>query len=115
MAHYAWQGGSGRWFDFEVVRAKRDWEPLPGVYMFVKPGDQSSHEGAGPVVLYIAKTSSFADALARHEMWGHAHQLGAQEIHLLPVTDDASRLRIEKDLLEAQTPILNKQMLRRVA
>jgi len=72
-------------------------------------------EAAGPVTLFIARTSNFEETLARHEMWQSAQQLGAGEIHLMLVPDEASRARIEKDLLDAQTPILNRQMLRRVA
>ncbi len=112
---YSWQGASGRWYDMDVVRAKRAWEPVGGVYMFVKPGDVPSMEAAGPVALYIARTNSFEDALARHEMWQSAQQRGAAEIHLLAIHDEKLRDSVEKDLLEAQTPILNRQMLRRVA
>jgi hypothetical protein len=48
-------------------------------------------------------------------MWAAAQQLGAAEIHLLEIADDQSRMVVERDLLEAQRPILNRQMLRRVA
>jgi hypothetical protein len=48
-------------------------------------------------------------------MWRAAENLGAKEIHLLVVKDPAARERVEKDLLEAQAPILNRNMLRRVA
>lgn len=112
---YSWQGGSGRWYEMDVARAKRAWEPVGGIYMFVKPGDYPTMEAGGPVVLYAAETHSFADALARHEMWQPAQQLGAAEIHLVVVQDPKLRERVIKDLLEAQTPILNRQMLRRVA
>ncbi len=40
---------------------------------------------------------------------------GAAEIHLLAIRDEEARARVEKDILEAQTPILNRNMLRRVA
>lgn len=112
---FSWQGASGRWYEFDVARAKRAWEPVGGVYMFVKPGDYPTMEAAGPVTLFIARTSNFEETLARHEMWQSAQQLGAGEIHLLVVPDEATRIRVEKDLLDAQTPILNRQMLRRVA
>jgi len=48
-------------------------------------------------------------------MWHAAENLGAKEIHLLVIKDDQIRARVEKDLLEAQSPILNRNMLRRVA
>lgn len=112
---FSWQGASGRWYEFDVARAKRPWEPIGGLYMFVKPGDYPTMEAGGPVCLYIAQTESFLDALARHEMWASAQQLGAQEIHLVAVSNPSLRARILKDLLDAQTPILNRQMLRRVA
>ncbi len=115
MNTYNWQGGSGRWYELEIVRAQRAWEPVGGVYMFVKPHDQPSLDWGGPISLYIAKTDDFSISLARHDMWRAAENLGAKEIHLLVVKDAAARERVERDLLEAQAPILNRNMLRRVA
>ncbi|MES1158368.1 MAG: hypothetical protein ABUL42_00590 [Terricaulis silvestris] len=112
---FSWQGASGRWYEFDVARAKRVWEPFGGIYMFVKPGDPPTNEAGGPVALLIAQTHDFAQALARHEMWPAAQQLGAGEVHLLVIENPELRKQVEKDLLAAQTPILNRQMLRRVA
>lgn len=112
---FSWQGNSGRWYEFDVARAKRVWEPTAGIYVFVKPGDLPTLEAGGPVPLYIAGTSSFIDALSRNDMWGAAQQLGAAEIHLMAVPDERERARIEADLLGAHMPILNRQTLRRVA
>jgi hypothetical protein len=106
---FSWQGASGRWYEFEVARAKRDW------HVFVKPAESPAMDAGGPVALYVAKTNDFSGALARHDMWAAAQQLGAAEIHLLQVADDQSRMIVEKDLIDAQRPILNRQMLRRVA
>jgi hypothetical protein len=111
---YSWQGASGRWYEFDVAKARRDWDPVGGLYMFVKPHDQGFADWGGPIALYLAKTNDFSGALARHDMWAAAEQLGAKEIHLLAIADDQVRLRVEQDLLEAQMPILNRQ-LRRVA
>jgi hypothetical protein len=112
---YNWQGGSGRWYDFEIARAQRAWDPGGGIYMFVKPHDQPQQDWGGPIALYIAKTDDFSQTLLRHEMWRAAENLGAKEIHLLVVKDPQARERVERDLLEAQAPILNRNMLRRVA
>jgi hypothetical protein len=112
---YSWQGASGRWYEFDVARAKRDWEPVGGVYMFVKPHNQPSQDWGGPICLYIGSTPDLSVALARHDMWQAAQNLGAGEIHLLVIKDDQTRARVEKDLLDAQSPILNRNMLRRVA
>ncbi len=112
---FAWQGQSEHWYEFIVARAKRAWDPVGGVYMFVKAGDYPTMEAGGPVTLFIGAAGNFADALARHEMWAAAQQLGATEIHLRAIADESARKRIEKDLLDAHTPILNRQMLRRVA
>jgi len=111
---YNWQGGSGRWYEFEIARAQRAWEPVGGIYMFVKPHDMPQQDWGGPITLYIAKTDDFSQSLARHDMWRAAENLGAKEIHLLVVKDVAARDRVERDLLEAQAPILNRNMLRRV-
>jgi hypothetical protein len=112
---YSWQGASGRWYEHEIARAQRAWEPVGGIYMFVKPQEHPSSEWGGPICLFIAKTDDFSVALARHDMWQAAENLGAREIHLLVIKDDQVRTRVERDLLEAQCPILNRNMLRRVA
>ncbi len=112
---FSWQGDSGRWYEFDVARAKRAWEPVGGVYLFVKPGDLPTLEAGGPTPLFMASTHSFLDALSRNDMWGAAQQLGAAEIHLLLVADPAERARVESDLLKAHMPLLNRQALRRVA
>lgn len=115
MNTYSWQGASGRWYEFEIARAQRAWDPTGGIYMFVKPQEQPSLDWGGPISLFIAKTEDFSRTLARHDMWQAAENLGAREIHLLVIKDDQTRARVEKDLLEAQVPILNRNMLRRVA
>ncbi|MDX2236410.1 MAG: hypothetical protein NW203_02490 [Hyphomonadaceae bacterium] len=112
---FSWQGDSGRWYPVDVARSKRSWEPVGGVYMFVKPSPDETMESGGPVMLYIAHTHSLAEALARHDMWAAADQLGAKEIHLLAAPDERQREAIFNDILNAHTPILNRQMLRRVA
>ena len=113
MSGYSWQGASGRWYEFDVARAARAWEPAGGIYMFVKPHDQSLDWG-GPICLFLARTDNFSVTLARHDMWQAAENLGAREIHLLEVREPERRAEIERDILEAQAPILNRQ-LRRVA
>jgi hypothetical protein len=112
---FSWQGASGRWYEFEVARSKRAWDPVGGLYMFVKPGDYPTMEAGGPICLYLGAGESLADALARHDLWPAAQQLGAAEIHLLTMKDETARARVAKDLLDAHTPVLNKQSLRRVA
>jgi hypothetical protein len=113
--NYSWQGASGRWYEFDIARAPRVWERIGGIYMFVKPPEQPSHDWGGPITLFLARTDDFSIALARHDMWAAAQNLGAKEIHLLAIKDDQTRARVERDLLEAQVPILNKSGLRRVA
>jgi hypothetical protein len=112
MILFSWQGKSGRWYEFEVARSKRAWEPTGGIYMFVKPGDLPSLEAGGPVCLYVAQTSNFADALSRHDVWGAAQALGAAEIHLIAIPDPGKRAMIENDLFQSHTPILNRQAMR---
>jgi hypothetical protein len=111
---YSWQGASGRWYDFDVARAKRAWEPTAGIFMFVKPSDCPTGEWGGPICLYLENTGNFSGSLERHNVWAAADQLGAKEIHLLTIPDAALRAQVERDLIEAQRPILNRQA-RRVA
>lgn len=105
---WSWQGASGRWYEFDVARARRQWLPVGGVYAFVKPGDYPLMEAHGPVALYVAQTASFADALGQHQYWAAAEALGAREIHLMAVDDPIQRAVIESDLIRAQTPLLNR-------
>jgi hypothetical protein len=112
---FSWQGASGRWYEFDVARAKRQWQPVAGIYMFVKPGDYPTMEAGGPVCLFIAQTHSFADALARNEAWAPAQSLGAAEIHLVEIADPAARAEIEHDLQRSHTPILNRPAARAAA
>ncbi len=113
MSLYSWQGASGRWYEFDVAKAARAWDSVGGLYMFVKPHDASQDWG-GPICLFLARTDDFSVTLARHDMWQAAENLGAREIHLLVVRDAERRAEIERDILEAQAPILNRS-LRRVA
>lgn len=112
MTVFSWQGASGRWYEFDVARAKRAWEGVGGIYLFVKPGDYPTYEAGGPICLYIAQTDSFAESLARHDVWGAAQALGAAEIHLLPVPDIRRRAEIEQDLYRSHTPVLSRQQTR---
>jgi hypothetical protein len=112
---FSWQGASGRWYEFDVARSKRQWQPVGGIYMFVKPGDYPTMEAGGPITLYVAQTASFADALTRHDMWAPAQSLGAAEIHLVEISDPAARTEIERDLLRSHTPILNRPAQRAAA
>lgn len=115
MHTYTWQGACGRWYEFDIARAQRVWEPVGGVYMFVKPPEQASKDWGGPICLYVARTDDFSTTLARHDMWRAAENLGAREIHLITIKDDQTRARVEADLIEAQAPILNRNAMRRVA
>jgi hypothetical protein len=85
------------------------------VYIFVKPGDYPTMEAGGPIALYLAQTNSLADSLARHDAWAAAQALGAAEIHLLIESDTGRRIKIEQDILRAQTPILNRMAKPRAA
>jgi hypothetical protein len=109
MTMFSWQGASGCWYPFDVARAKRAWDPSGGIYMFVKPGDYPTYEAGGPICLYIAQTHSFAESLARHEVWGAAQALGAAEIHLLPIADPRRRAEVEQDLFKSHKPLLSRQ------
>lgn len=111
MSTFSWQGASGRWYPFDVARAKRAWEPTGGIYLFVKPGDYPTYEAGGPICLYIAQTDSFAQSLARHDVWGAAQALGAAEIHLLPEPDPRRRAEIEQDIFKSHKPLLSRQQV----
>lgn len=112
MNTYNWQGASGRWYEFEIARAQRAWDEVGGVYMFVKPPSDGAHDWGGPICLFAARCADFSQTLTRHDMWQAAENLGAREIHLLVIKDDQTRARVERDILDAQQPILNRRMRR---
>jgi hypothetical protein len=114
-ANFSWQGASGRWYEFDVARERAEWARSGGVYLFVKPGDYPNMEAGGPVCLFAATTDCFEASLTRNEKWPDAHDLGAREVHLLVIDDELKRERVLKDIQRAHTPILNRQILRRVA
>ena len=73
MNTYNWQGASGRWYEFEIARAQRAWEPVGGIYMFVKPHDQPSRDWGGPICLFYARRPtifSIAPCAPRHVAGG---------------------------------------------
>jgi hypothetical protein len=105
---FSWQGASGQWFEFDVARARRAWDDVGGIYMFVKPGDTPTMEAGGPISLFMGQTTSLADSLAQNPRWEASAALGAAEIHLMIEPDPAKRARIFDDLAKAQKPVVNQ-------
>ena len=102
----SWTSAAGVRLDFEVGSTLTDWNPVPGVYMFVR------HSVGDPVALYVGKTDSFKDRLcAAHHKLTAAHVLGMTHIWAKVVNDARVRADLERALIQDLTPCLNEMLL----
>ena len=107
-------------YTFEVYPRKteefKSWGLLVGgVYMFIKRG--ANQHGTWRKILYIGQTESFKNRVNyNHEKWFSANRMGFTHICLLQIDnrdwigDRRIRLSIEKALILAYNPPLNKRM-----
>ncbi len=101
-----WSGKSGTKYRFWIyVRGPTFKEPCPGVYIYAKQTEP--HRWAPP--LYIGQTENVNERLTDHEKEECVNRNSATHIHIRIVTDQKSRLAIEKDLIEKWKPACNKQ------
>ena len=91
-------------YEFHVYAPNGSCIELPGVYIFC-----GAERLFGSKPLYVGETYSFRNRLTpSHEMWGPACSMGMTEIHTRMVLDAADRLVVEKELIQALQPPLNK-------
>lgn len=90
----------------DMAEDGREWKDEPGVYIFAnrRPDEKSWF------ALYVGVCESFKARLRpSHEQWGKEAVLGATRVHTKVVEDEASRMALEKFLIENTHPALNRQ------
>lgn len=92
MLTVAWEGGSGRLYQFEVWDTRTKLQPVPGVYIFTR------HTQGQYRALFLGETHNLADRIKHHESWDQAIAQGMNQVHLLARSGD--RHTILRDLLE---------------
>jgi len=97
-----------RWltYDFTIYGMEEtNWNEIGGIYIFA--GSTTANQWKG---YYIGKAESFKSRLSsNHEQWRPAQRLGASHVHAMVVTQEASRVAIEKELIQQVQPRLNTQ------
>jgi hypothetical protein len=100
-----WKDKSGTRHRFWIYpRGTKFKEPCPGIYIYAR--ETSPHKW---IPIYIGQTKNVNVCLANHEQQECVDQNGATHIHVSIVTDEKSRLAIEKDLIQQWKPVCNTQ------
>jgi excinuclease UvrABC nuclease subunit len=98
------------WLDrpFEVCIFNGLWRDVGGVYIFT--GLDPQHGWWEP--FYVGETGSFRSRMLQHrtDKWIEAVRLGATHVHALEVPQEALRLNMERELIDAYNPPLNVQL-----
>ena len=100
-----WKDKSGTSHRFWIYpRGTRFNEPCPGIYIYAR--EASPHKW---MPIYIGQTENVNVRLSSHEQQECVDQNGATHIHVSIITNDKSRLAIEKDLIQQWKPVCNTQ------
>ena len=100
-----WKDKSGTSHRFWIYpRGTKFNEPCPGIYIYAR--ETSPHKW---IPIYIGQTENVNVRLTNHEQRECVDQSGATHIHVSIITDEKSRLTIEKDLIEQWKPVCNTQ------
>jgi hypothetical protein len=100
-----WKDKSGTSHRFWIYpRGTKFNEPCPGLYIYAR--ETSPHKWSP---IYIGQTENVNVRLTNHEQQECVDQNGATHIHVSIVTDEKSRLAIEKDLIQQWKPVCNTQ------
>ncbi len=106
---HTWRGESGRPYRFNITLTKRGVPTGGGIYVFVR---RRFVFFLKPV--YIGKATNFRSRLNGHERWWEAWwKRGATERHLMTVTKESDRARIEEDLIRRYQPKMNNMLVPR--
>lgn len=90
---------------FTVYSTETTWNNIGGLYIFCGLNSQNRW-----VPYYIGQTDSFQNRLPSHDRWEEARRLGATHVHAMVERQEANRLAIEKELIQAFQPKLNQQL-----
>lgn len=103
-------GQSGQTYNFACYQPGPAWNEVAGCYAFaIQRGTILT--GINTSLFYIGQTDSFKRRMNEHQddKWTKAAQQGANIILACVVTNEAARLAMEKDLIQAYQPPLNVQ------
>jgi hypothetical protein len=89
-------------YEFTVYDDNTTWNDIGGLYIFTYLNAQNRWPA-----LYVGVADSFKNRLPNHERWAEARRSGATHIHARVESQEATRLRIEKELIAAFQPPLN--------
>ncbi len=99
-----WKDKSGTSHRFWIYpRGTKFNEPCPGIYIYAR--ETSPHQW---IPIYIGQTQNVNVRLANHEQQECVDRNGATHIHVSIITDERSRLAIEKDLIQQWKPVGNR-------
>ena len=100
-----WKDKSGTSHRFWIYpRGTKFNEPCPGIYIYAR--ETAPHKW---IPIYIGQTENVNVRLANHEQQECVDRNGATHIHVSIITDERSRLAIEKDLIQQWKPMGNTQ------
>lgn len=105
---HSWRGESGKRYSFRITLTAAG---LPndtgGIYVFVR-----RRFGFFLEPLYVGKAANLRGRLVGHEKWSRAYWwYGATERHVLRVSEETDRRRIEEDLIRGLAPPMNDMMI----
>ncbi len=90
--------------EFNVHQHGANWNDTGGVYIFAGITPQNQWKA-----YYIGKAESLLSRVPSHERWNEAVRLGATHVHAKAVAQEATRVQVEAQLIEAYQPPLNTQ------
>ena len=91
-------------YDFKAYSPKTRWKAVGAVYIFAKPTSDG-----GWRAVYVGQTKDMNDRMQDHSDWTAASRLGATAIHARTVSDEPMRKALEKVMIDAWKPPLNKK------
>jgi excinuclease UvrABC nuclease subunit len=90
-------GISGSSYTFEIYSFETPFNPVGAIYIFLRD----------TIAIYVGKAKDLSSRLSNHHKEQEARRLGANRIAVLVVGDEATRDRIERDLIPALQPACN--------
>ncbi len=105
--HY-WRGESGRRYHFNITLTQKGIPDKSGIYIYVR-----RRFFFFLIPLYVGKASNLRNRLASHERWPEAWVRGVTERHIMHISSESKRKRIEEDLIRALKPKMNDMLVPR--
>ncbi|MEE9381534.1 MAG: GIY-YIG nuclease family protein [Hyphomonadaceae bacterium] len=105
--HY-WPGESGKRYHFNITLTQKGIPDTGGIYIFAR---RRFFFFITP--LYVGKATNLTSRHHKHERWSEAFQRGATERHLMRVSSERKRKRIEEDLIRCLKPKMNDMLVPR--